>query len=245
MEVLIDDKEFILDVENLERLNGNTKDGKIYRYNDEALKILHSKYMTYDKACYLSNNINTSLFLKPLRIVKDLSGNFIGYTTLYKKEVRSGIGEMTTEEFINGFKELRNGFVELANHGIHALDCGSHNTIIASDNGILKPYICDLDRYLFAEGKTHDERLHISRVFLKEENLLQWKKVYETILKDFFSCNDRVDYLGDYYLEFDLKRYLNFILESKDSFSIISKELNEFDTMNDYLENVKQKVLGR
>lgn len=244
MGFLIDDHEFLADVDSLKRLNGNTKDGMIYRYNDEALKLLKSNNMTYNKACFLRNNITSPLFLKPLRIVKDLSGKFVGYTSAYKQEIKNGIFEMSTKEFIDNFSELRDAFVDLANGGINTLDVGYHNTIVADDNGRLRLYICDLDRYLYAEGKTYAERLHGPRIFLKDENLLKWKKLYEEALKTIILSEENSS-IDDFYLGFELRRYLNLLFETDNSFPIIKKELSQYENMNEYFENVKKKVLGR
>lgn len=152
--------EVISNVYELERI-GAGHDGSIYRFNDQALKIL--KYdiklrkekglMTFDKASYFRNNLNLQRITQPVDILLDTDGVYTGYVmdyiddlTLAKKRGTPQFrqpGDYSCGDLINSWTILEEDFEQLSDKGVRVKDINRGSYLFAYDF----VHLCDTDKY--------------------------------------------------------------------------------------------------
>lgn len=234
----IGEKDFIPDISALPKL-GSGSDGTTYSYQKEAIKILSSYYMSRRKAIFLQENILYPAFLKPLRIIKDLSNRYSGYTSLYVKPVENGFSMMTRQEFKEGFQEIQEGFLDFSKKEIVANDSGYHNLIVGKYGTKLKPYICDLDHYTYRDGKEQDA-IALDDYFVGFHfiNMEEFRKLLISALSDCISQESDI-------LPENFWVVFRFLETRYQGHNILNKVLKEMKSCNDVLSfsyNIKKKI---
>lgn len=107
------------------------KEGKLYKYKDNALKIFHNKL--YEKTmssetCVELKKINTERILLPREMLLDRYGEFIGYTTKYIYNNKF-IYDITKEKLVAELLELEKEINILSVHNILIDDWHINNLI--------------------------------------------------------------------------------------------------------------------
>lgn len=238
MNLILDDGEVVFDVQNLKRLNGdNTADGKVFLYGNEALKVVHSRFLYEKKAIYFRDNIKSEKFLKPIRLGYDESHKFKAYTALFKKDIKRDICEMPTNQFKREILDLEEAFDSLSDSKIIAMDSGFNNLILAEEDGNYHFYLCDLDRYIADIGK----KRRVSSIY-HLDNRIAWEYLSGSIIGYIatnFSTNASLEEIQLVY------EYLNSFSKGRDGIIGMIDEMTKHQLVYDYAEDIKKKVLKK
>lgn len=240
---ILDRNEIVYDISSLPILNENyTADGDVFLYGDEALKIIVPLFKisedfasSKEKMIFLRKMIQHPLFLSPLRIAETDELNYCGYTSTYKEPKEDGIYLMSSSEFLDGFDELQDEFYALWKKGIEIVDSSYNNLLVSQDeNGCLKPYVFDFDRYRYLDANRDLDRSITKDIEKENQKEFQflcfdtWKQLFyhHTKEEEFYKIRRNTSYhLNDSFYE-----------EWKE-------ELKHYDRVSDYVEHVKRKVL--
>lgn len=238
MNLILDDGEVVFDVQNLKRLNGdNTADGKVYLYGNEALKVVHSRFLNEKRASYFRDNIKSEKFLKPTRLGYDESHKFKAYTASFKRDIKKDICEMPTSQFKREILDLEEAFDSLSDSKIMAMDAGLNNLILAEEDGNYHFYLCDLDRYI----ADIDKKKRASLIY-HLNNSIAWEYLSGAIIGYIatnFSTNASLEEIQSVY------EYINSFSKGRDGIIGITNEMTKHNLIYDYTEDVKRKVLKR
>lgn len=201
---------------------GSGKEGKVYKFGDRALKILHD--VPYQKSmnsttCGGLEKIATKRILLPRETLFDKSGEFKGYSTRYIKYGKD-VFDISKENFLYEVNEL-----------IKEINFLSNQRIII-DDWRLENFIYDGKFRLVDPGLYRYE---------KEASIDAIKKLNFAVLKDFVffellksglmaETNEYVDYLLDVHntVENDIVEYFE-------------DEMKDDETMNQYIKRIAKK----
>lgn len=161
-----------LKIPNIYKLEkvGAGHDGLVFKHGDQVLKLLkydiqkrkEDNLMTYEKACYFMNELNTKRLTIPNDILNDEDGIYSGYAMKYvddlnsekKKKENSPLykekGDFTCGEILVSAEEIMDDFSELTKKKVLAEDLNRGSYIYACD-GI---HICDLDKFIYRKDNS-------------------------------------------------------------------------------------------
>ena len=167
--------EVIPDISALPRV-GAGHDGRVFRLNDKALKILkydislrkEKNLMTFSKATYFLDELNLKRIVKPIDILLDDDGSYTGYVMDYLEDVTNPkkkgmpiyreVSDFSCGDLINSTHELIEDFNELTKKNVLATDINRGSYIFTTDF----MHLCDMDKYQM--GLVRVEDLNKSRL---------------------------------------------------------------------------------
>lgn len=167
MEIIIEGRGIIIpNINSLKRL-GAGHDGRVYKFEDKALKIV--KYdqetrekkglMTLEKILYFIEKCHMRRMTNPKEILNYTDGQFSGYSMKYVETTSKSFFEFQCKELLECVLELQADFEILNQINVAAKDINSGSYILSND--LL--HLCDLDKY---EIKPHYQAVAINRTAL-------------------------------------------------------------------------------
>lgn len=182
-------------ISKLEKV-GAGHDGIVFRFNDNALKILkydinlrrQRNLMTFEKILYFQDELNLGRIIQPRDILLDFEGVYSGYVmdcldnlASSKKEGTSSykrLGDFLCEDLIEASYELEDDFNELTEKRVVAKDI-NRGSYIYTDNFL---HLCDMDKYLKVDNKTtlsvSDENKKMCNFVIAKALYYEMQKLY-------------------------------------------------------------------
>lgn len=158
--VLRDNLKIIKDVKSMKKI-GAGHDGIVLKDGDIVLKILkydiarrkQQNLMTFEKAIYFHDNLNLQKVTKPIDIILDKDGIYIGYVMKYLEDITKNTnktpGDFTCRELITSSEVLKEDFEHLTEKQVSVKDINRGSYIYTTD--FLN--ICDMDKYTIHNHK--------------------------------------------------------------------------------------------
>ena len=110
--------------------------------------------MTFEKAIYFHDNLNLQKVTKPIDIILDKDGIYIGYVMKYLEDITKNTnkkpGDFTCRELITSSEVLKEDFEHLTEKQVSVKDINWGSYIYTTD--FLN--ICDMDKYTINDQKT-------------------------------------------------------------------------------------------
>ena len=158
--VLRDNLKVIKGIKSMNKI-GAGHDGIVLKNGDTVLKILKydiarrkkQNLMTFEKAIYFHDKLNLQKITKPIDIMLDKDGIYIGYVMKYLEDITKNTdkkpGDFTCEELITSSEILEEDFKHLTEKQVSVKDINRGSYIYTT--GFLN--ICDMDKYTIHNHK--------------------------------------------------------------------------------------------
>lgn len=232
---IYDDEDNLIDINNLKILSDIGQECKVFKYNDDVIKIFKKDYKLEHisrKTIEYLKQIKTKRILMPTGAIKDADDNLIGYKMKYVHGNKS-IDEDYVENLFNELTIIKDDIETLSDKGVRLLDINKNNTIY---NGGL--YMIDSGNYRIGENMLNENikvwnynkvnRLVDSLIFSQKYNPYMFRQIVQFFMKEKQKKN--IIYNLDI-----LKQYLDSSLK-------IQKAIEKFVSEN-IKENVEEKKL--
>ena len=235
MRKIYDDKNNPIDINNLELLSDIGQECRVFKYNDDVIKIFKKDYkldhISKETLEYLKK-IKTRRILMPTGFIKDGDTNLIGYKMKYISDSRN-TDEDYVQDFFSELTIIKDDIETLSDNGVRLLDINKSNSIY---NGSF--YIVDPGNYRIGENISNDNiklwnynKINIlidELIFSKKYNPYMYRQIVQFFIKEKKEKN--IIYNLDI-----LKQYLNPSLKIQEAVKkFVSENINE---------NVEEKKL--
>lgn len=204
---------------------GKGKEGKVYKYNNETLKIFHQstyKETMSAETCVMLKKIDTTRILLPRKMLLDNYGEFKGYTTKYI-ENNKYVYDIIKKKLIYEINELEKEINILSNHNILINDWHINNLIYD-------------DKFRFVDPGIYEYAPNISINEIKKHNYI--------ILKDFIFFE-----LLKQRLMVEMDNYCSYLNEAYDICEnnigeFFEEEMYDEETMNQYIKRIAKPIIN-
>lgn len=150
-----------IDLNELIDIKRSGQSGKVYKYNDLAVKISkrsEPRFNEYKLDIYnrLKEVQETKRIIMPKDLIYDEFGNIIGYTMPFVNgDHGEAINKLTIKKFLEEIKVILEDIKILVNHSI-IIDDHNPNNIKVNENGI---YLIDTEGYAFKTSFNYEKHL--------------------------------------------------------------------------------------
>lgn len=240
-----------IDTEQLKPL-GEGKDGTVFEYDNQALKLNISGYMTEEKIRDLRDSVPNSeeirivppieILTDPLKTTPRVKLNIAaGYTSRLIRENPSFILMKSKEEYLEELFLIRKQVNEhMSTNQIGLSDSNPSNVLVSSDNGQL--YIIDHDRDITPSCMQYEKGMIRGGNYYEHNDRKLSLLMYKCLLLQLLKFNGiKFTSGGD-----PVIRFVESETERKDiTFKTIEDTLSDYRSISDYTKDTVRKIKRR
>ena len=242
----------LIDTNNLRIINSG-KDGCIYNFEGEALKISDSMYMTREKVKDLKQAIPDNCSCKivvPRRTVIDPSKNYslkykpiIGYTQRLLLEDQNGIRFMSPNEYIQEFVMIEKQVSDFLSKNQIALMDTNPNNILATFDDDGKLYLIDHDRDITPSSTFVEHQKIRNNDYINHNQ----RKLAELMYKGLLLQLQKIQGIGNSAANTEkVDKYIEQEAERSDiTFSTTEQALSSYSSIDEYAKDTLRKIKRR